>query len=156
VIAAWRRYQALEPADRRLLREAGALLVLTRVGLAILPYATLRRALDRYAAQPLSPAVGAAASRSSDAILRKVSWAVGVFSRRTPGPTTCLAQALTAHALLGRRGCPSQLRIGVRERGPAAPGPLRAHAWVESGGVVVVGALDDLAEYAVLSAPERS
>ena len=155
MIAAWRRYRALEPAERRLLREAGALLVLTRIGLAILPYATLRRALDRYAGQRRRPGVGSPTITSPDDILRKVSWAVGAFSRRTPGPTTCLAQALTAHALLGRLGCPSQLRIGVRERGPATPGPLRAHAWVESGGVVVVGDLDDLAEYAVLSAPER-
>ena len=156
MIAAWRRYRTLEPAERRLLREAGTLLVLVRIGLVILPYARLRRLLDRYAGKRGHPGVGAPASASPGDILRKISWAVGAFSRRTPGPTTCLAQALTAHALLGRLGCPSQLRIGVRGRASAAPGPLRAHAWVESGGVVVVGALDDLAEYAVLSAPERS
>jgi hypothetical protein len=156
VIAAWRRYRTLEPAERRLLREAGMLLALVRVGLVLLPYARLQRLLGRYAGKRQRPGVGSPASTSSDETLRKVSWAVGVFSRRTPGPTTCLAQALTAHALLGRHGCPSRLRIGVRERGPEARGPLRAHAWVESGGVVVVGALDDLAEYAVLSAPERS
>ncbi len=156
MIAAWRRYRSLGPAERQLLREAGTLLALVRVGLVLLPYARLRRLLDRYAGKRRHPGIGSPAGAGPDDVLRKVSWAVGVFSRRTPGPTTCLAQALTAHALLGRLGCPSQLRIGVRERGPAAPGPLRAHAWVESGGVVVVGALDDLAEYAVLSAPERS
>ena len=153
MIAAWRRYRTLEPAERRLLREAGMLLALVRVGLVLLPYARLRRLLDRYGKRR-RPGHAPAGTHPDD-VLRKVSWAVGVFSRRAPGPTTCLAQALTAHALLGRLGCPSQLRIGVRERGSTGPGPLRAHAWVESGGVVVVGALDDLAEYAVLSAPER-
>lgn len=64
-----------------------------------------------------------------------VAWAVHRVSRAVPG-ATCLTQALAAQLLLSRRGYPSRLRIGVAH----APGDgLRAHAWLESDGLVVLG-----------------
>ena len=143
MIAVWRRYRALSSADRLLLREALALLAFVRCGLIVLPFSFVRRMLRREA----GPGPGEAN------VPARVAWAMGALTRRTPGPTTCLAQALVAHALLRRRGARSALRIGVRKR-TGEPGPLRAHAWVESGGLIVVGRLDDLEEYSVLAAPE--
>jgi hypothetical protein len=113
-----------------------------RCGLVVLPFSFVRRMLHREA----SPAEEAN-------VPARVAWAMGALTRRTPGPTTCLAQALVADALLQRRGARSALRIGVRKRTDAQD-PLKAHAWVESGGLIVVGRLDDLAEYSVLAAPE--
>ncbi len=49
----------------------------------------------------------------------------------------CLIQAAVVQRLLWRKGHPSELRIGVRKEGGKH---LEAHAWVESGGEVVVGA----------------
>jgi hypothetical protein len=144
VIASWRRYRALPPADRLLLREALTLLTLVRLGLVIFPFASVRRMLH-----------GSAPSESGEAnVPARVAWAMAALTRRTPGPTTCLAQALVADALLRRRGARSALRIGVRKRAEASPGPIAAHAWVECGDLVVVGRLDDLSEYSVLTAPE--
>jgi hypothetical protein len=148
MIGAWRRYRALPQADRRLLREALTLLTLVRCGLMVLPFAALRRLLHGYATPDGEPR-----AEGSNVSVR-VAWAMGALSRRAPGPTTCLAQALVADVLLRRRGERSALRIGVRKRAGAAPGPLKAHAWVECGDLVVVGRLDDLSEYAVLAAPE--
>ena len=65
-----------------------------------------------------------------------VSWAVEVASRHTPGVKTCLNQALAAQVLLARRGHPAVLRIGVAKGKEAH---LRAHAWVESEGKIVIG-----------------
>ena len=128
--------------DRMLLAEAALLLLLFRAGLVVLPFAWLRRLFDRPAPGP---------HRAVDA--ERVAWAVRALTRRTPGPTTCLAQALTVRALLLRHGHAPLLRIGVRRPGTGAT--LEAHAWVECDGHVVIGALPDLAEYAVLAAAER-
>src|SRR5579859_6026178 len=157
VIAAWRRYRALPPSDRRLLREAATLLILVRCGLVILPFPVMRRLLHGYASQDVDPhGMRAPQERRTTErdVPARVAWAVGALSRRAPGPTTCLAQALVADALIRRRGVRSALRIGVK-RSADAPGPLQAHAWVECGDQIVVGRLDDLSEYSVLSSAER-
>jgi hypothetical protein len=67
---------------------------------------------------------------------------------------TCLVQALAADGMLRRRGFASTLHIGVRLHRPGST-PLQAHAWVKCEGQIVVGALDDLGEYAVLALPSR-
>ena len=136
----WSRLRALRAADRRLLAEAGLLLVAARVGLWILPFPVLRRALD--GRDP--------AGREPDlAFPERVAWAVRVLARRLPG-MTCLVQSLAAHALLRRRGHRPALHIGVREGGPEAAS-LDAHAWVECEGRVVAGEIDRLADYQVLA-----
>jgi hypothetical protein len=140
-MALWRRLRTLSAADRRLLAEAGLLLVLSRIGLWLLPYPTLRRALDR-----VSPSGPEAPREAAD----RVAWAVNAVARRLPG-MTCLVQSLTAHALLHRRGYRADLRIGVHERASSAARPLEAHAWVECEGRVVVGKVQNLADYTVLT-----
>lgn len=58
-----------------------------------------------------------------------------------PG-ATCLARALAAEWLLRRGGHDARLTIGVASGRNAS---LDAHAWVESGGIVVAG--DDIRRY---------
>jgi hypothetical protein len=137
----WHKLRTLSAADRRLLAEAGLLLVLTRIGLWLLPYQTLRRVLDRARPSGREP---------PREFPNCVSWAVAAVARRLPG-MTCLVQSLTAHALLQRRGYRADLRIGVQARGSNSARPLEAHAWVECEGRVVVGEVQDLADYAVLT-----
>lgn len=158
VIETWRKVRALSAADRRLLAEAGALLVLVRIGLWIVPFRTLRRLLPSL----LSPLPDGREERKAYEGLSgaantptRVSWAIRVVSRRLPGLMTCLVQALAADAVLRRRGYAPRLRIGVRERGSQGSRPLEAHAWVECDGVLVVGGLENLPDYVVLSASER-
>ena len=56
------------------------------------------------------------------------------------------------HALLHRHGHASNLKIGVRLVDRAVRDvPLDAHAWVECDGRIVIGAVADLDEYAVLA-----
>ena len=42
------------------------------------------------------------------------------------------------------------MRIGVRVRGDGNV-PFKAHAWVECGGTVVTGAIEELADFKVLT-----
>ncbi len=52
------------------------------------------------------------------------------------GVDSCFPQALVGKMLLERRGYPANIRIGVIKD---ADGSLRAHAWVERDGIVVIG-----------------
>jgi len=126
-----RKFLALPAPERRVLLAATLLLPTVRLALSILPFRTMRRLVTRLArarsdaplASPPSPA--------------RVGWAVRTAGRYVPGGGNCLAQALTAHVLLRRLGHPSRLRLGVA-RGAARP--FEAHAWIESGAAVPVGA----------------
>jgi hypothetical protein len=50
----------------------------------------------------------------------------------------CLPQALAAQAMLRRRGVASKLCLGVMRES----GALAAHAWVEIGGNIIIGRVD--------------
>lgn len=137
-----RKFLQLPPVKQTLLVEAASLLVLVRLGLAVLPFHTLRRLLARIAALPAVSSQGV-----SVGIEETVAWAVEVASHYGPGSSSCLVQALAAQALLQRRGHPANLRIGVaREVG----NPLRAHAWVESKGKIIIGGENELQRYTPL------
>jgi hypothetical protein len=143
-----RAFRALCADDRFLALEAAMLLVLLRIGLWTLSFATTRRVLNRYSSRnqaPVGPQVHQTVSR--------IAWAVSAVARRLPFRTTCLVEALAAEAMLRRRGFAPTLRIGVREPGFGQT-PLDAHAWVECAGSVVIGRLANLADYAVFPVPK--
>jgi Transglutaminase-like superfamily len=72
---------------------------------------------------------------------------VKLASRFVPA-ATCLAQALVTVTLLEREGLPASLRIGVAR---SVRGKFEAHAWVESGGRVVIGGTRaDLSRFTVM------
>ena len=134
-----RRFLRLPPRDRRLLAEAAALVVLARLGLWLLPFRSVRGLLARVPAR-------ATDARDDNTITGRIAWAVPVVSACVPA-ATCLTQALAAQALLARRGCPAELRIGVAR---GANGMLEAHAWVERDDRVVIGDRADLSRYSIL------
>jgi hypothetical protein len=113
------------------------------VGLRILPFGTLRRALDERC-------------QGSTAVaepMPRIVWAVRAASRRLPGGRTCLIEALAADVMLRRRGHAPVLHLGVRKRNDRVA-PLDGHAWLVCDGRVVVGAVDDLGEYnAIVAGP---
>jgi Transglutaminase-like superfamily len=119
----------LTPTDRRLLIQSVLWVASIRLGLSLLPFRLLRQLLARVAQRATPPSDGDPAS------IPKVAWAVRTASRYVPA-ATCLTQALAAQVLLERRGLPARLHIGIA-KDPS--GKLLAHAWLESGGRIVVG-----------------
>jgi hypothetical protein len=110
-----------------------------RLALWTLPFRTVRRLLLRH---------GAMRRKGPPASVADIVWSVAVARRVVPR-ATCLPLALTAKTVLARHGHAADLRIGVsRDR----EGDLEAHAWVETGGSVVVGYLHDLTRFAPLPA----
>ena len=64
---------------------------------------------------------------------RELARRVEAAADRAPVPVRCLARSVCLRWLLERRGIEARLRIGAaRERGA-----FRAHAWVESGAIVL-------------------
>lgn len=127
----------LPRSERRLAMRAVCVLVGVRVALATLSFARVRALVDRLTQRHAVVADAGAA--------RAVRRAVDRAARSVPG-SVCLSQALTAEFLLRRAGCAARVSIGVAPDG----GPLAAHAWVESAGVLVTGDADDLGRYRTL------
>ena len=132
------KFLRLPAPDRCLLVESALLLVAIRVGLWLLPFQTLRHALSRITHMTTE------AQRARHAAVERVIWAVTVASQYVPGVRTCLMQALATQVLLGRRGHMAHLHIGVAR---GEEGQLQAHAWIESGGSIVIGNLENLSHY---------
>lgn len=139
-----RKFLLLTKRDRSLIVSALFLVGAIRLGLWLLPFQTLHRLLQK------TTQTNTELQEVNQATVDRVAWAVVVASRYVPG-ARCLAQALATQVLLHRRGCPTNLRIGVAR---GKEGQLRAHAWVESQGRIVIGNLENMSIYTPLPVQE--
>jgi hypothetical protein len=77
--------------------------------------------------------------------------AIRAWSRRLPWRTMCFEQGLAAHWMLRQRGFDSTLYYGAA----TIEGVLKAHVWVRSGDLDVVGC-EEANDFALLARfPER-
>lgn len=84
----------------------------------------------------------------------RLLWAVETACRRLLPRESCLTQALTAYALLTRRGARvPELRIGVKR---LSDGAISAHAWLEREDTVLIGGDIALREYSRLPTPRQT
>jgi hypothetical protein len=157
MVAAVRAFGQLDRIDRSLVLEALILLGLVRASVAVLRFTTLRRGIAAYVARgsgagwrsQVSPGSrGLPGSQDSRGSPKRVAWAVNAVARRLPVRTSCLIDAVVADAMLRRRGFDPTFRVGVRQPDRR---PLDGHAWVECEGEVVVGGLDELGAYTILT-----
>jgi hypothetical protein len=135
------KFLNLSSTEQTLLIRTWFLLGFIRLGMALLPFSTLRKLLYRFRS-----ILGRGEKKFSE---DRLVWSVGVVSRYIP-KATCLAQAITTQILLQQAGHQACLHIGVTE---AEEGGLKAHAWVESQGKVLIGGID-LNQYTHLLALE--
>jgi hypothetical protein len=129
-VSALTRFASLPAAERRLLAKAALLQLAVVGGMRLVRFERLQRSLawlSRARPRPLG---------SGALPLERVVWAVDATAPAIPG-STCLSRALTAQVLLRRRGHPARLRIGVSKDSAQR---LEAHAWLESGDRLVLGA----------------
>ena len=119
----------LERREKMLLLRCLAIVAATRLGLSLLPFKVLRRWM-----QPAD-----ASGDASVEVEERLAWGVHHASRLVPA-ATCLTQARAGQFLLGRMGYRAQIRVGVLQ---GENGRLLAHAWLISGGRIVLGGSDD-------------
>ena len=129
-----RKFLFLSFSDQYLLARSLILVTAITVGLRLLPFQLLRRALAGVSARP--PRL--CGSRVPAA---RIAWAVKTACRYVPA-TGGLPRAMATQTMLQRRGYPAKIYIGLAR---APEGRLEAHAWVESEGEILVGGLPDLA-----------
>ncbi len=133
--------------EKRGLVESLSLMLIFRAGLHLVPFRTVCRRLKR-----MERAGGPPFRREGDeitAITRSIVRANRLLGWRDD----CLPQALTACLLMKRQGLAANLRIGVKN---GSDGQLRAHAWVEHNGQIVVGGTGpDLQSYTPLTGLDR-
>jgi hypothetical protein len=140
-----RRFASLRADDRRRFLVALPVVATVRAALWILPFGKLRPAIARLVGRPSG--VPARSPTEAD----RIAWSVGSAARFVP-KATCLTQALAGEVLLRRAGYPADVRIGVAKD---SSGRLEAHAWVESGGRVMIGD-HDLHRFTTLDPPDDS
>lgn len=120
----------LPSAQRRLIFQVTLLLRATQLALRLLPFRWVYQWI-KHASQP--PA-GQGEKAAVDAGL--ICATVNKSGRHFLGIDSCFPQALVGEMLLERNGHPAVLRIGVIKQ---PDGDLKAHAWVERNGEVVIG-----------------
>lgn len=121
-----RKFRVCSPAEQRMLVRAAVVVPAVRLALSLLPFRIVHRLVSRSVRRgPRSAGV------SAMAVVRGVR----AIAARVPG-ASCLTQALSAAMLLSRYGHEGVLRVGVALDGD---GRLRAHAWLESDGVTILG-----------------
>lgn len=141
-----RRLLRLKHADYAMLSKALVCVTAARLGLWLLPFRTLCALPEKIGAH------GSKSSSSNKQLVAKVGWAIAAVSRFVP-QATCLTQALAAQTLLKTLSQPARMRIGVAK---GERGNLEAHAWVESGGRVIVGQSENLSRYALLASSDKN
>jgi hypothetical protein len=121
------RFYRLSRHDRRILAVAWVSLVVARLGLALLPFRTLRGWVER-GPWP-TPQDGVTDPQRAAEL-------VEAAARHHLLGTTCLTRALVLCSLLRRRGLDARLVVGC-----ARPeGRFEAHAWVAYGSQAVAAA----------------
>jgi hypothetical protein len=88
----------------------------------------------------------------NSARIRDLCWAVTAISARSPLCATCLEQGVALVMLLTMARIPANLVVGVAR----AESAFRAHAWVECGGVVVLGGVQSHGFTPLLRVPASS
>lgn len=125
------KVRQLGRAEIALLLEATFWLAAARLGLLLVPF---RRIAPRLGQSVVESAPELPATRQTQAA--KIGWAVRAIARRTPWESACLAQAISAKAMLRRRGVDSTLYLGLAKDKAQA---LQAHAWLRCGEEIITG-----------------
>lgn len=118
------KFAGLPVPEKFLLLRVWALVFVVRLALWMLPFERLRAMIARAPAGPASFPV------------ERLAWSVDVASVYVPR-ASCLVRALAGQYLLRRNGYACEVKIGVLKKAKAG---LQAHAWLETGGRVLLGA----------------
>lgn len=123
------KFFQLPPSERLILAQAWGLFILVELALRILPFMRLlnlsKKVFQKQKGEP---------AWDWPSVVR-MSWLVEVAGRYAPVKVTCLKKALVLSWLFGRRGTQAELQIGVARQ----QGGLKAHAWLDLDGQVIIG-----------------
>ena len=143
-VSLWRRFRRLSWHGRWLVLQAALLLPVVAVELKTLGIRRYRRVLGSGVSGKGPRQQPVDADRLSRA--RFAARLVRRCGSHLFSGGCCLQESITVWRLLRLQGISSDLRIGVRR----SEGRFEAHAWVESDGEILVGAVPNLSRYTQL------
>lgn len=126
----FRKVLQLSPSDWHFLGQAWLLFLFIELGLRILPFTSLLKLYQTDRLKKQQPS-----SRAHTVSVSRLAWLVNIAGRYHLVRSTCLKEALVLSWLLERRGLSTLLRIGVSRHA----GTLKAHAWLEQEGRIILG-----------------
>jgi hypothetical protein len=121
------RFLSLTPVEQRRLVRAFLIVAGVRIGLSLVPFPRFQVLLARLRAK-------ARVKSGSGPTAEQLARDIRVVSSYVPR-ATCLTQALAGQVLLQHFGHRAVVHVGVTKD----EGQIQAHAWLESGGKVVIG-----------------
>lgn len=127
-ISALRR---LPTSDGLLVIEAALGMTWSNLKLWVMPFQRIAPTLGQLQVSPVAPD-----PNQPPLTAKKVAWAIQAAARRLPWPCKCLSQAMTAKAMLRRRGVSTTLYVGVSKDEAQS---FLAHAWLNCGSYLVTG-----------------
>ena len=118
------KFWSLPKGERRLLREAGILLLLSNACIKVVAF----RHIDRFLRERWNDRFESNLDHEEEIELvqRSVSRAANIL----PWRSLCLSRSIAEFIMLRRRGIPAVMVAGARFSGPSS---LDAHAWVNAG-----------------------
>ena len=131
-------FKPLKFGGKKLLLQAFILMLLVRLGLLLLTFNQLQNLIRQ------TKSLKFLAYDKPNVTIKAIVIAVQRSGRFGPGNTKCLARALTTGILMSIYGFSYKINIGVAK---SENNQLKAHAWVESQGAIIVGNLPDLTRY---------
>jgi hypothetical protein len=126
------KFVRLSGSDRWLFLEAALWLGTAQLAIRLVPFRRIAPFLGKHMAE--SPQSTGPAHRD---FAEQVSWAVHTASRHMPWEGRCLVQAIAAKGMLKLRGFQSTIYLGLAKEGDVEN--LKAHAWLRTGDMIVVG-----------------
>lgn len=124
----WRKVWKLSYGDAATLAQAWLLLMLAGSALRLVPFRCLVAFVQKH--HP-----GSQPSPLSASSVARLAELVEIAGRYSPFHATCLNRVMVLSWLLKQRGAGGLLRIGVSRQS----GVLKAHAWLELDGQVILG-----------------
>ena len=146
----WLRYRELPKRERRFALAVFLAFPLVELGLRLLGTRRLLGLLERLLPRPVQSLPGSG-SELAEAVA--ASRLIDAVARGHLVPFTCLRRAVLLWWVLRRRGIQCAIRFGVRRRDGSE---VHAHAWIESGEVVLEHSEDVESEFVVLSQQGRA
>lgn len=129
----WLRFVTLSWKDKILFLRVAYLVLATRIALKMLPYKRVLKYFEDMGVRKISTNES---PEERQRYAKQVIFLTKAAGRRLLGKKPCLPQALVVECLFKRHGFDASLHIGVIK---GDDGGLLAHAWVESGGNIVIG-----------------
>ncbi|MCH6258791.1 lasso peptide biosynthesis B2 protein [Puniceicoccaceae bacterium K14] len=106
-----------------------------RLALLILPFRVISCVMGK---QIQSKEPSTVLSEEEQSLVSRIGKVCALVARYTPWETKCLSQAILGRVFLGFYGISCVIYLGVTKAGDPL-NPMRAHAWMKAGGLIVTG-----------------